>query len=244
MVLNRSSLLKSSNANRLMEMFDLMMNRFGPQHWWPGESEIEMMIGAILTQNTSWKNVEKAIHNLKAKGILNVEGIHSLSIPLLAEEIKPAGYFNVKAGRLKNLASFIVERYGGDMSAFLSEDTGALREALLSIKGVGPETADSILLYAAHRPVFVIDAYTYRILNRHGMVEDQITYNELQNVFTDNLTEDAGLFNEFHALIVKTGKEFCRGKPLCHSCPLMAWESENISIPIERQRCPVRILHI
>lgn len=210
-----------------MEMFNLMLKHFGPQHWWPGETEIEMMVGAVLTQNTSWTNVEKAIKNLKDKGILNIQSLHAISLPALADEIRPAGYFNVKAGRLKNLISFIVERFDGDMSRLLMEKTDTLREGLLSVKGVGPETADSILLYAAKRPVFVIDAYTYRILARHGIVEDQITYYELQELFTSNLAEDDGLFNEFHALIVRTGKEFCRGKPLCNHCPLGNWEPDN-----------------
>jgi endonuclease III related protein len=211
-----------------MEMFTLMLNQFGPQHWWPGETELEMMAGAVLTQNTAWNNVEKAISNLKGKGLLNIEGLSRIPSESLAEEIKSAGYFNIKAGRLKNLINFIVEKYSGDMDQLLMEKTETLREGLLSIKGVGPETADSILLYAAKRPVFVIDAYTYRILNRHGMVEDQITYDNLQSLFMDNLTGDAGLFNEFHALIVRTGKDFCRGKPLCGSCPLKEWEKINI----------------
>jgi len=211
-----------------MEMFTLMLNQFGPQHWWPGETELEMMAGAVLTQNTSWNNVEKAISNLKGKGLLNIEGLSRIPSESLAEEIKSVGYFNIKAGRLKNLINFIVEKYSGDMDQLLMEKTETLRGGLLSIKGVGPETADSILLYAAKRPVFVIDAYTYRILNRHGMVEDQITYDNLQSLFMDNLTGDAGLFNEFHALIVRTGKDFCRGKPLCGSCPLKEWEKINI----------------
>jgi endonuclease III related protein len=225
MTLNsRWCILLNSTGRRLMEMFSLMLDRFGPQHWWPGETELEMMVGAILTQNTSWKNVDKAISNLKDKGLLNIESLNEISLQLLADEIRPAGYFNIKAGRLKNLVNFLVDRYEGEMSRFLSEKTDALREGLLSVKGVGPETADSILLYAAKHPVFVIDAYTYRILHRHGFVEHQITYDELQGLFTSNLPEDTGLFNEFHALIVRTCKEFCKGKPLCEECPLSAWE--------------------
>lgn len=222
-------LLKGSNGPKLMDMFDRMLDRFGPQCWWPGETALEMMVGAILTQNTSWKNVEKTIDRLKDKGLLSVEGLHGISLPMLAEEIRPAGYFNIKAGRLKNLIGFIAENYSGDLTLFLTEKTDRLREGLLSVKGVGPETADSIILYAAGRPVFVIDAYTYRILHRHGMVEDQATYDELQSLFQDNLPEDAGLFNEFHALIVRTGKDFCRGKPLCETCPLKGWERLDIT---------------
>ena len=209
-----------------MEMFNLMLDRFGSQHWWPGDTELEMMVGAILTQNTSWKNVDKAIANLKNKGLLDIERLHSISPAALAEEIRPAGYFNIKSVRLKNLINFLVERYEGDMSRFLSDETEALREGLLSVKGVGPETADSILLYAARRPVFVIDAYTYRILHRHGLIEDQMTYDELKELFESNLPADEGLFNEFHALIVRTAKEFCKGKPLCEACPLHGWASD------------------
>jgi endonuclease-3 related protein len=206
-----------------MEMFDLMLNHFGPQHWWPGEDALEMMVGAILTQNTSWNNVEKAIENLKKRGILNIEALNGIPISELAEEIRPAGYFNIKAARLKNLIKFIVERYDGDIPMLLMEKSDTLRECLLSIKGVGPETADSILLYAVERPVFVIDTYTHRILNRHGLADDQASYYDLQELFTDNLAEDTGLFNEFHALIVRIGKEYCRRKPLCNICPLEKW---------------------
>jgi endonuclease-3 related protein len=215
--------LSGSAGARLMKMFNLMLNHFGPQHWWPGEDALEMMVGAILTQNTSWNNVEKAIENLKKRGILNIEALHEISIPELAEEIRPAGYFNIKAVRLKNLIKFIVERYNGDINNLFIENSDALREGLLSIKGVGPETADSILLYALERPVFVIDTYTHRILNRHGLADDQASYYELQELFTDSLAEDTGLFNEFHALIVRIGKEYCRRKPLCNICPLEKW---------------------
>jgi endonuclease-3 related protein len=217
------AILPGSTAERLMEMFDLMLNHFGPQHWWPGEDALEMMVGAILTQNTSWNNVEKAIENLKKRGILNIEALNCIPISELAEEIRPAGYFNIKAARLKNLIKFIVERYDGDIPVLLMEKSDALRECLLSIKGVGPETADSILLYAVERPVFVIDTYTHRILNRHGLADDQASYYDLQELFTDNLAEDTGLFNEFHALIVRIGKEYCRRRPLCNICPLEKW---------------------
>jgi endonuclease-3 related protein len=206
-----------------MEMYHLMLNHFGPQHWWPAADALEMMVGAILTQNTSWNNVEKAIKNLKKRSILNIKAIHSISVPELAEEIRPAGYFNIKAARLKNLINFIVERYNGDVSMLLMEKTDILREGLLSIRGVGLETADSILLYAVERPIFVIDSYTHRILNRHGLADDQASYHELQGLFMDNLAEDTGLFNEFHALIVGIGKQYCRRKPLCGKCPLEKW---------------------
>jgi endonuclease-3 related protein len=207
----------------LMEMFTLLSSHFGPQNWWPAETELEVMVGAVLTQNTNWKNVEKAIKNLKDKGLLSLEGLRSFSIAELAQEIRPAGYFNIKAKRLKNLIHFLVEQYEADLTLFLEDDTQRLRQGLLSVKGIGPETADSILLYAARRPVFVIDAYTHRILNLHGMTEEQTTYDELQALFMDHLTEDPALFNEFHALIVQAGKAYCRRIPLCNDCPLEQW---------------------
>lgn len=213
----------NSMGQRLREMYNLLLNHFGPQNWWPAETELEVMVGAILTQNTNWKNVEKAIENLKRKGLLSLQGLSSLPMSELAEEIRPAGYFNIKAKRLKNLIDFVVEGYQADLSGFLKDKTETLREGLLSVKGVGPETADSILLYAARRPVFVIDAYTHRILKRHGMTEEQVTYHELQALFMDHLPDDPEFFNEFHALIVKAGKEYCRKKPLCHLCPLQQW---------------------
>jgi endonuclease-3 related protein len=187
----------SLTGQALMEMHGLLLDHFGPQNWWPAETELEVMIGAVLTQNTNWKNVEKAI--------------------------RPAGYFNIKAKRLKNLIHFIRDRYRSDLLLFLAEETQTLRKGLLSVKGIGPETADSILLYAARRPIFVIDAYTHRILSRHGMTEEQGTYDELQELFMDHLPQDPTFFNEFHALIVQTGKQYCRKKPLCHRCPLEQW---------------------
>jgi len=213
----------SLKSRILLEMFELLMAHFGPQDWWPAESELEMMVGAVLTQNTNWKNVERAIENLKKKGLLTVEGLFSLSVPELAHEIRPAGYYRIKAGRVKNLINFIVDRYGGELPELLKEETDTLREGLLSVKGVGPETADSILLYGARRPVFVVDAYTHRILIRHGLTEEQIGYSELQAIFMDSLPEDRELFCEFHALIVKAGKTYCRRKPLCSPCPLRQW---------------------
>jgi endonuclease-3 related protein len=211
-----------------MDMFQLLLDRFGPQEWWPGETELEMMIGAIFTQNTNWKNVEKVLKHLKDRHLLSLKGIRSLSTHELAERIRPVGYYNVKAKRLKNLIEFIVDRYDGDLDGLLMEETGVLREGLLSVKGIGPETADSILLYAAGRPIFVIDTYTHRILSRHSMIDDQASYDELQALFMDHLPDDPDLFNEFHALIVRTGKEYCRKKPLCNECPLNTWGSISL----------------
>ena len=208
---------------KLMAMFDCLLNHFGPQHWWPARTAFEVMVGAILTQNTNWGNVEKAIANLKEENLLSPGALASLSQSALAERIRPSGYYNVKAARLKNLIRFLMENYGGDIDNLLKEGTRDLRKGLLSVKGVGPETADSILLYAADRPVFVIDAYTYRILTRHNMIYDQATYDDMQALFMDHLPEDVSLFNEFHALIVMAGKDFCRKKKRCTGCPLESW---------------------
>jgi endonuclease-3 related protein len=213
----------SLTGRRLREMFELLFAHFGPQHWWPGETALEIIVGAVLTQNTNWKNVEKAIRNLKQKDLLSLEKLHALSPSALAPEIRAAGFYNLKAKRLKGLVDFIMERCEGDLPGMLMENPSALREGLLSVKGIGRETADSILLYAAGAPVFVIDAYTHRILHRHGMAGEEATYEDLQALFTENLAEDPALFNEFHALIVMAGKEFCRKEPRCAECPLGHW---------------------
>ncbi|MBN1831298.1 MAG: endonuclease III domain-containing protein [Deltaproteobacteria bacterium] len=210
-------------AQRLEDMFTRLLNHFGPQHWWPGETELEVIVGAVLTQNTNWKNVEKAILNLKERGLLSPDRLNALSVSELAQLIRPAGYYNIKAKRLKNLIDLLRERYGLDLSRLLDQKTDTLRQELLSVNGIGFETADSILLYAARRPVFVVDAYTHRILRRHGMTDEQTDYHELQSLFMDHLPEEPSLFNEFHALIVRTGKEYCRRKSLCHLCPLQEW---------------------
>lgn len=215
--------MQDTIGKRLMAMLRLLFDHFGPQKWWPGETALEMMVGAVLTQNTNWKNVEKAIANLKKGDLLSLGALHGLSTAALAEQIRPAGYYNIKAKRLKNLVAFIMDRHGPDLSGFLSSEPRALREGLLSVSGIGPETADSILLYAAHLPVFVIDTYTYRILARHGMCEEESDYDQLQALFMDHLPDDPTLFNEFHALIVRTGKTYCKKKPTCHQCPLQAW---------------------
>jgi endonuclease-3 related protein len=209
-----------------MDMFRLMLERFGPQNWWPGDGPFEMMAGAILTQNTNWTNVEKALTNLKRENLLSVREIYDVSGEKLAEYIRPAGYYNIKSKRLKNLVSLIIENYDGDIGRLFNEEIQALRMALLSVKGIGPETADSIILYGAKKPIFVIDAYTYRILNRHDMVDDQVTYDELQDLFMDNLEPEYDLFNEFHALMVQTGKNYCKKIPKCDNCPLNGWGSD------------------
>lgn len=204
----------------LTEIYQLLYDVFGPQHWWPGESRFEIITGAILTQNTNWANVEKAIANLIAADCLDAEKLHNLESSRLAELIRPAGYFNIKAKRLKSFLSWLFENYDGNLKNLENVDTRLLREELLSVKGIGRETADSILLYALERPIFVIDAYTARITVRHGLIEPGADYEQLQYLFESNLPQDIQLFNEYHALIVRVGKEFCKPKARCPSCPL------------------------
>ncbi len=211
----------ASGINQVLkDMFDILYETFGAQNWWPAETELEMMVGAILTQNTNWNNVEKAIENLRARDLLSVAGLRDIPISLLAEYIRPAGYYNMKARRLKNLLSLIEEEHSGDIDALFSLDADTLRSELLSVRGIGRETADSIVLYGAGKPLFVVDTYTYRILARHGIIQEEAGYDELQSVFMDNLPHDVELFKEFHALFVKTGKLYCKKKPLCTPCPL------------------------
>ena len=207
-------------SERLNEIYKLLFERFGPQHWWPGQSPFEIIVGAILTQNTNWTNVEKAINNLKAAKLLTPEKMHNLDISELAQLIRPAGYFNIKAKRLKNFIEWLFKNHDGRLEKLENIRTEQLREELLAIKGVGPETADSILLYALDMPIFVVDAYTARIAARHGLIEAGCDYGQLQDLFQTNLPQDVKLFNEYHALFVRLGKEFCNPKPKCPGCPL------------------------
>ena len=210
------------SSEYLRDMYERLYTFFGPQQWWPGETSFEVMIGAVLTQNTNWNNVEKAIDNLKRVGMLSYDKLAEVPADLLAEYIRPAGYFNIKAGRLKNLFEMIDEEFDGDVELMLQQDADALRQTLLSVKGIGPETADSILLYAVQHPIFVVDAYTYRILLRHDLIPEDFSYDDIQQLFMDNLEPDTNLYNEFHALLVCVGKEFCKKtKPRCEECPLI-----------------------
>jgi len=208
-------------ARRLTLIYRKLYSSFGRQHWWPGDTPFEVMVGAILTQNTSWKNVEKAIGNLKKYGLLEPKRLYRLSDKRLALLIRPAGYFNIKAKRLKNFLRFFIGNYGGSVKKMSGIDTYFLRRQLLSVNGIGFETADSILLYALNRPVFVVDAYTKRVLLRHWFINEGCGYEEMQNLFMKNLKAAVKLFNEYHALLVKLGKEFClKNKPRCEICPL------------------------
>lgn len=206
--------------NPIREACEALYSHWGAQHWWPAQTRLEMMIGAILTQNTAWTNVEKAIENLRHNDLLELPTLLAVSTDELAALIRPAGYFNQKSRYIKTMAELIDLHFGGSLDRLLSLDTGALRKELLSWKGVGPETADSILLYAAKRPVFVVDAYTRRFMERHGWCNPGDSYGHIASLFTSALPSDVELFNEYHALIVKLGKECCRPKPQCACCPL------------------------
>ncbi|MCE5311930.1 MAG: hypothetical protein LLF86_02120 [Nitrospiraceae bacterium] len=204
----------------LKKIYAILHKKFGPQHWWPGDTPFEITVGAILTQNTNWSNVEKAIFNLKKVKALNAAAMSRLAHEQLAALIRPAGYFNVKAKRLRSFLDFLNDEYSGSMTKMKKIDAVVLRYQLLSVNGIGPETADSILLYALDKPVFVIDAYTKRILSRHGIMEADADYHQYQQLFHDSFDNDTALFNEYHALIVRLGKDFCKPRPLCSSCPL------------------------
>lgn len=209
-------------ANPIKKTYQKLFNVFGSQSWWPGETQFEIIVGAILTQNTAWTNVEKAIKNLKNAKVLTPKRMHDLSQGELAKLIKPAGYFNIKAKRLKHFLNYLFDEYSGRLDRLFKKRTDFLRKELLAVNGIGPETADSILLYAGRHPVFVVDGYTKRIFSRHMLVDKDADYDEIQMVFMKKLSHDVQIFNEYHALIVKVGKDFCKTRnPLCRKCPLM-----------------------
>ncbi len=219
--------MKQEKSNPFLRIYDRLYAHFGPQNWWPGETPLEVMVGAVLTQNTNWTNVEKAIGNLKDGGQLSFSNLQDMPLELLAEQIRPSGYYNIKASRLKNLLQMIVDEYEGELEFLFADSLESSRENLLKVKGVGPETADSILLYAAGKPVFVIDTYTHRVFSRHQLVEEENDYYTLQQEFMDSLPEDVPLFNEYHALIVAVAKEFCKKtNPRCNECPLQRVEEK------------------
>jgi endonuclease-3 related protein len=204
----------------LMQIYEILYRSFGPMHWWPGETPFEVMVGAILTQNTSWKNVEKAIDRLKEKGLLNSTEIRKLKKKQLASLIRSSGYYRIKAERLKAFVNFLFEHYDGNLNRMKKEEIITLREKLLGVKGIGPETAESILLYGLKKPIFVVDAYTQRVLSRHGLISERAPYEEVQKLFMDHLPLDKKLFNEYHALLVHLGKNVCKKIPECDICPL------------------------
>ncbi|MBA4019750.1 MAG: endonuclease [Pirellula sp.] len=204
----------------VQEAFDRLLERYGPQHWWPGEGPFEILVGTVLVQNTNWRNVEKAIDNLREAGVLTPEKIYALDPEELGELIRPAGYYQVKTKRLRNLLRLIIDQYDGDLDTMFAGNMHALREELLGVNGVGPETADCILLYVGNFPKFIADGYAMRVAARHGWIEFEADYHGLQDFFESRLPAEAPLYNEYHALLVKVGKEHCKTKPICTGCPL------------------------
>lgn len=214
--------MRGKRERLLRGMYAAMHARLGASGWWPGETPLEICVGAVLTQNTAWSNVEKAIRRLRAAGVLH-DGRTLLDLPEteLSELIRPAGFFRLKAVRLRNLLRFLDDACGFDFMLLARQELAHLRLRLLGVSGIGPETADSVLLYAVGLPTFVVDAYTRRILHRHGMAPKDISYHDLRDMFMDVLEPDVSLYNEYHALIVRVGKEWCRARaPRCADCPL------------------------
>ena len=206
-------------THELQEIYNRLYSAYGPQYWWPADEPFEVMVGAVLTQSVAWVNVERAINNLKAAAMLSPQALHSLSADEIAPLIRPCIYYNVKARKLKALVDWM-EGYGDNLAGIFDIEANELREKLLAVWGIGEETADSIVLYAAGKPVFVIDAYTRRIIDRLGLKPEGNKYIDYQSIFMDNLPADAGLFNEYHALLVNHGKNVCRTRPLCGQCCL------------------------
>jgi endonuclease-3 related protein len=209
-----------NEKERLLLIYDLLEAHFGDLKWWPGDSPFEVIVGAILTQNTAWRNVEIAIGNLKSKEVLSPEGILATEDGVLAELIRSSGYHHVKTRRLKSFVRYLYGEYGGNLEVMFSENLQTLRDKLLTVKGIGEETADSILLYGGGKSIFVIDAYTRRILDRHDIIRADATYMDMQNLFMSHIPPSVPLYNQYHALLVNTGKHFCRKTPRCNECPL------------------------
>jgi endonuclease III related protein len=203
-----------------MQVHRTLLKALGPLQWWPGESPLEVMVGAVLVQNTAWRNVERAIENLRDAGLLDARRLAALPTAELEQLIRPAGYFRIKARRLRNLIDFVVERYDGSLEAMREVHAQQLREELLAVNGVGPETADSILLYAFDKPVMVVDSYTHRIWARHGWIDYDADYHRLQEHIAGELPDEAPLLNEMHAELVHVGHHWCKRVPRCEACPL------------------------
>jgi endonuclease III related protein len=209
-----------NSQQRLLTIFNVLLESFGKRNWWPGETDLEIIVGAVLTQNTSWKNVEKAIDNLKQHNVLDIETLYKMDRETLALIIKPSGFYNIKSNRLKNIINVIYNDYSANILNLNNINMWTIREKLLEINGIGRETADSIILYALKKPIFVVDVYTKRFLRNHRLYDEENDYDTVQRFFMNNLPNDTYLFNEFHALIVYLCQSFCKKVPLCNSCPL------------------------
>lgn len=212
--------IRMHTEHPVVKLYECLSDAFGPMGWWPGETPFEVMVGAILTQNTSWRNVERAIACLKSHGLLDAHLLAALDAGEIANHIRSAGYYNLKSLRLKAFLDYFIRRYDGQQARMKAVDTSCLREELLSITGIGPETADSILLYAVQKPVFVVDAYTRRILQRIGLADGVESYGQIQRLFQEAMPADEQLYNEYHALLVRLGHTLCRKtNPRCLQCP-------------------------
>ena len=209
-----------------MKYYRKMHSAHGFLDWWPGDSALEVCVGAILTQNTNWQNVEKALANLKNADKLSLGALYEIEKTSLSELIRPAGYFRVKANRLKNFINFVWNFSPGNLTAFLNQPIEILRANLLEVNGIGPETADSIVLYAANLPSFVVDAYTMRIFTRHKLIQKSDKYDAVKAFFEANLPADVELFKDYHGQIVETAKRYCKKKPQCDLCPLKGFEHD------------------
>ncbi len=215
-----TSLYDSSIKSSLREIYNRLFHSYGPQHWWPARTKTEVVVGAILTQNTAWSNVERAIQNLKRAKVLTWSALRDLPATELAELIRPSGTYEVKAKRLGSFVRYLWEDHNGSLRSMLNGDMETARERLLSIHGIGPETADAILLYAGNHPTFVVDAYTRRILRRHYLCDHRMSYEKVRELFHSALSPKTRLFNEYHALFVTVGKRHCRSRARCLGCPL------------------------
>ncbi len=216
--------MSTPTTRTLRAFYDALFAAYGPQHWWPARTPTEVIIGAILTQNTAWRNVERAIANLGEANALDWTRLRDLPPEQLAELIRPAGTYQVKTRRLKAFIAWFWERYDGDLERMFATALPTLREELLSVSGIGRETADAILLYAGQLPSFVVDAYTARVLYRHGLIDEPADYDEIKDLFESSLPTDVPLFNEYHALLVQVGKLHCRPRARCADCPLDRFE--------------------
>ena len=207
----------------LIAIYKSLYDVFGPQHWWPAKTRFEIIVGAILTQQTTWENVEKAIKNLRENKLLTTESLAKAPLKKIEELVQPAGYYHQKSKRLKEISTYFLRKYRGNLNNFFKKGTKNLREELLALRGIGKETADSILLYAGEKRIFVVDAYTKRVFSRLGLLPAG-DYDKIRMFFENNLPKNIKIYQEFHALLVKLGKDFCKSKPLCKLCPLYKYE--------------------
>jgi endonuclease-3 related protein len=211
---------KRARRAELTEIYDRLLAHQGHSAWWPGDSAFEICLGAILTQNTAWTNADRALAVLRGKGLLSYEALRTLPEPVLAEHIRPSGTYRLKAARIRRFLEFLAHEYGGRVEAMSLDEPWELRRKLLSVPGIGPETADAIALYAAGRPLFVVDAYTRRVFTRLGFLRGRETYADVQRLFMERLPGEAALFQDYHAQIVRLAKDVCRPVPRCDACPL------------------------